>query len=58
MAVRFLGLLLVVVSIQVGCAEMRWVMLRLIALIMVDMKLIDLDNVGLLRLEVDIAVCT
>ena len=56
MAVRLLGLLLVVVRVMVGRAKLKWVAMRQVAFIVVDVKLIDLDNVRLLRLEVYVAI--
>ena len=57
-AVRLWGLLLVVVGVLVSRAKLRWVAMRLVALIMIDVKLIDLDNAGFLRLEVYVTVCS
>ena len=56
MAVRLFCLLLVVVRVMVGRAKLKWVAMRQVAFIVVDVKLIDLDNVRLLRLEVYVAI--
>ena len=50
--------MLVVVGVLVSRAKLRWVAMRLVALIMIDVKLIDLDNAGFLRLEVYVTVCS